>query len=298
MKKNNVVAEIALIAAVIIWGFSFISIKICVDVISPMTLIFIRFMMASLILFILLKIKEPKARIKKKHMPSLILSGILGITLYYYLETMGIKLVSPSHVSIIGATIPLFTVVGDLVMYKNKITLKITLSLILSLLGICFVVGTNFSMMAQDGSGKGYIMVFASVLCWVLYTLLTKSLFESYSGLFIVTYQTIFATIVLVPFAMFEGIKLSNINGVVLINILYLGIISSALAYYLYTIGMQNLGISKSSFYVNLIPIITILASSIILKEKITLNIIIGTVLILLSVYLLNDKEKCSAEKV
>lgn len=289
MKK---ISNILLILAVIMWGFSFISIKFCVEVLSPVVLSFYRFSIAAGVLFMLLKLKEPNAKLSLKHTPQIIISGIIGITIYYFTESKGLKYVSASTLAIIGTTIPIFTLVGETIITKSKISKSSLFSIFVAIIGICFVVNKSVNTLLSDGSGIGYILIFLSVLSWVIYTFITKSLFNYYSGLLIVTYQTIFAALSFLPFAFMERANLSLVNNSISLNILYIGIFPSALAYYFYAEAMNELGVTKSSFYMNLIPIVTIMGGAFFLQEKITWNIILGTGLILLSIIVIQGTNK------
>jgi drug/metabolite transporter (DMT)-like permease len=290
MKKTVFLAYVSIIFTALIWGLSFLSIKVTIAVFPPMTLAFIRFVIASLIIGAIFKAKEKDTRLAKEDRFLMVMAGFLGITVYFYFENNGVMHISASNASMIIAAIPIFTLIFECIVFKTKLTLQQGVSVIISFLGVYLIVGTNHGSYEGE-SWLGYLMMFGAVFCWVAYSLITKPLFQKYSQLAIVYYQTIIGTILFVPFVLFERTDWSLLNGKVTLNVLFLGIFCSALAYYLYVYAMDIIGVSASSLFLNLIPIVTVVASFFILKETVGYLQILGGALVVLSVYLVNYKK-------
>jgi len=297
MKKQNVFSIISIILTVIIWGLSFLSIKVAIEVIPPMTLGFVRFVIASIFLFVVIKIKEPNTKLNKKDLPLMAVAGFIGVTIYFFFENNGVKILPASTASIVIATIPIFTFVAEAIVYKTSLTKLKILSLILSFIGVLFIVDLNFKEFNFFSSIKGYLFMLGAVFSWVTYSLVTKPLFGKYSQLAIVYYQSIFGTILFFPFTLFESTNISMINTSIILNVVYLGVFCSAIGYYTYVYAMDHLGVSTSSLYLNALPLVTVIASYFILNEKIVLTQIIGGILIVLSVYIVGYDDKKAEEK-
>lgn len=285
MKKDNLLPLIAILAAVIMWGFSFLSIKITVAVLPPMTLALLRFSMASVLLFGVFKLREPKTKLDKKDLPLIILAGVIGITIYFYFENNGVKLITASAASIIIATIPILTLLADTLISRSKLTKKKIFSVLLSILGVCLVVGVDIHW---AGSGLGYLMMLGASVAWVIYCLVTKPLFKKYSQLAIVFYQTIVGTIAFIPFAFLEKIHWSLVSNVVIVNLVYLGIFCSAFGYYVYAYALDKLGANIAALFLNLIPVVTVIASCFILGEHLSYMQILGGLIVIISVTMAN----------
>ncbi|MBB6215265.1 drug/metabolite transporter (DMT)-like permease [Anaerosolibacter carboniphilus] len=290
MKKTSFLAYISIIFTALIWGLSFLSIKVTIAVFPPMTLAFIRFVMASIIIGAIFKIKEKDTRLAREDRFLMVMAGFLGITVYFYFENNGVKFISASNASMIIAAIPIFTLIFEAIVFKTRLTLQQGISVLISFLGVYLIVGNTGGGSYEGESWLGYLMMFGAVFCWVAYSLITKPLFEKYSQLAIVYYQTIIGTVLFVPFVLFEKTDWHLVNGKVTLNVLFLGIFCSALAYYLYVYAMDIIGVSNSSLYLNLIPIVTVVASFLILKETVGYLQILGGILVVASVYLVNYK--------
>ena len=103
----------AVIACVLFWGFSFISIKVAVAVLPPMTLGAFRFALAVIILFFIKRRIAPEERIQKKDIPLLAGAGITGVTLYFFFENNGVALIPASEASIFVGSIPVITMIAE-----------------------------------------------------------------------------------------------------------------------------------------------------------------------------------------
>ena len=273
------------------WWLSFLSIKITVDVLPPMTLALTRFLIGSVVLSFIYMLKEKDKKLNKEDIPMLALSGFIGVSAYFYFENNGVKLISASSASMIIAVIPIFTLIAEIIVFKEKLTMKKIISVIISFLGVYLIVGF-ISETSSVSSSKGNVFMFAAVIAWVAYTITTKPLYKKYSQIAIVYFQTLFGTLFLVPFVFFETTNWSLVNNTIILNVIYLGVFCSAIAYYLYIYAMDHLGVSTTSLFLNLLPVVTVIGSYFILGEKVNMYQIIGGALVIFAVYFVNTKEK------
>ncbi len=286
--KTKIYSIIAIILTVTMWGLSFLSIKITLNVFEPMTLATLRFLIASIILFVVMKIKEPDTKLQREDVKSMAMAGVIGVAMYYCFENYGIKYISSSEASLIIGTIPIFSLIVDSIVLKNKLSFNNLAGVSISMIGIYFIIGGKIRV--ETSELLGYTLMLGAVLSWVFYNYATKNLFKKYSQLAIVFYQIIFGTIVLIPFALFENNNWQLINNIVVYNFLYLAILCSAVAYVLYMYALENLGSTVATLYLNFAPIVTVVGGYFIFDEAISKNQIIGAILIVLSVYVVNLK--------
>ena len=290
MERKKTIAYIFLIGTIVVWGISFVSMKLVLEVFSPVALAFVRFVIATSILVIIM-LKTSKEKVEKKDLKLMALSGFLGISLYFWCENNGVMRISANSSSIIVATLPVGTLIAEAIAYKTKITMKSVISIILSFIGVYFVIGND----KISGSPVGYLFMFGSIAAWSLYMIFTKPLFEKYSNITITTYQAIFGTLAFIPLMPFESIKFELINSTIIINLLFLAILCSTMANFAYTYSMKELGIGITSLSLNLIPVVTFLFSFLILKENLNLLQVFGALLIIYSVYMLTKPQKQEA---
>lgn len=290
MEKKKTMAFTAIIFTTIVWGISFLSIKVAVDVLPPMTLSFVRFIMATTILYVVFKWREPGTKIDKKDLPRMIISGIFGITLYFYFENTGVKLTTASTASIIIATLPVFTVVVDAIAFGYKLNPVKIIGVILSVIGVYLVVNANVSNIG--GNAGGYLFMFGAVVAWIVYSFVTKPLTKKYSELAIVFYQMFFGTLTFIPFIFMEKTNWEGITTPIILNVLFLGIVCSALANYLYVYSLEGLGVSLSSMFMNVLPLVTVIVSYFVFNERIATKQVVGGIIVIASVYLVSYEKK------
>ncbi len=309
MDTKSKALYVTLISA-LIWGWAFISTKVLVEHLSSGVQVFVRYFIAFIFLFILLKLKESKTRLKKEDILLMTVTGILGISLCYFLATIALRTITPTTSGIINGTIPILTVLGEVIFFRKKISRKSTLGVFLSVLGVYIIVTGGVRREHFGGLSVGHILMFLSILSWVVYTFITKSLFVKYSSLAVITYQTFFGTIAIIPYVIYEGnfveeIKLIFSDAVIYGNLLFLGIFCSTITYYAYNYGLAHLGVSTTSIFMNFVPAVTMLGSYLVLGEKITFFKFIGLIIIIISVFLVTtenmgvkDKRKRTIRRV
>ncbi len=280
---------IAMLVAVLVWGISFINIRVAMGVMGAMTLGGLRFFMATLILFIIMKALKVDLTLHKKDLPLFLIAAGIGITVYFFFENNGVKYTSASIASIIIGAIPVFSVIAETVIYKKKLTKVLISSVILSVLGVGLIVGLDLQDLEHGGSIIGYLMMFGAVISWIIYSIANKPLFERYDQGVITFYQSLIGLIFFLPFIPFETNQWDKIlTPNIFMHVFFLAAFASALGFYLYLKGLNYLGISESSIYINLIPVVTVIISYFWLGETLSFMQMVGGGLVIASVYIMN----------
>lgn len=286
MNGSRLMGLSAILCTAVLWGLSFISIKLTVAVIPPMTLALFRFLIASVILLFLLKKMEPDTKLARKDIPLMVMSGVLGVAVFNNFQNVGIKMTTASAASMIIAAIPILTVVGEFLVFKTRLSWIKIMSVILSMGGVYCIVASSQQTSQDDFLGDLFML--GAAVSWVVYTLITRPLSTQYSQLAVVTYQVFFGTFALIPFAFCETWEWQFIDSSIILHLIYLGIFCSALANYLYVYAMGILGVSSVSLFINLIPVISTFGGFTILQEPVSEMQILGGAVILFSVYIAN----------
>jgi drug/metabolite transporter (DMT)-like permease len=281
-------AFLAIWGTVLFWGLSFVSSKTVLNAgVPPMTMVAIRFLVATVVLNLFVRKFDPSARLRKRDIVPLALSGLFGLTIYFFFEARGIKLTSASHASLIIATIPVFTVVAEAIFFRTRITALAAAGIVLSVAGVVFLVrrpGEPF----LSGSLVGDLFMFGACLSWVVYILLSKNLHKRMSEIAITAYQSLFGTLFMLPLAILEHRQWVPITLTAGLNIVYLALFCSALSNFLYVHALSRLGPIVISPYVNLIPVVSVLGGVLILGESLAWGQVVGGALILAGVLIVN----------
>jgi drug/metabolite transporter (DMT)-like permease len=259
------------------WGISFISIKITMVVFPPMSLAFYRFLLASVILYPIMKRIDKKEALRKKDVPLVALAGVLGITVYFFFENNGLLRISANDASIIIAMLPVGAAIAERVFLKKKLKLISLIAIIASVFGIYMVIGGEL----RGGNPSGYWYMFGAIVSYSIYLILTKPLFDRYSDITVAFYQSLFGCIAFIPFLFFETVRWDLLTTNITLNFFFLAILCSAVASYFYMYALNHLGVSIAAVFMNLIPVVTFISSFIIFGETMKLIQLMGAVVVI-----------------
>jgi drug/metabolite transporter (DMT)-like permease len=272
--------------AMFFWGLSFVWVKLVYEYYGPLTTVFLRFIMASLILGALALVMRQNVRIERRDVKAFLLLAFFEPFCYFLGESYGLKYVSSTLGSLIVATIPLFTpfmafaVLGEPLRWANMV------GVVMSFVGITLmIVGKDLTLSA---SPLGILLMFFAVASALGYSLIVRKLSIRYSSLAIVFWQNILALVYFAP--LFAGVELSHFKQVglqsePLTNIFLLALFPSCIAFYLWTSVIRELGVSRSAPFSNLIPLVTAFFSYIVLDEVMTPLKIIAVIIVVMGLF-------------
>ena len=294
--KSHRSAHALAVFLMFIWGSSYLSIKVVLqEGIGPIPAAFYRFLLASIILFLVLKIKYPNERILKEDRLRIFLSGIFGVTVYFLFENYSVKYTSASNVSILLSSVPVFTLISQRFVFKEKITFLKTTGAVLSAIGIIVIIASKDRISLFSTGALGDLMALGAALSWVIYSVITSKFKGNYKSITITAYQSIWGCIFLMPGILLSPFKMPS--NLALVNIGFQAIFCTCIGYVIYIYCLEKLGATVISTYINLQAIVTIISAAILIKEEISLWQVIGGVIIILGVFLVSYGSKFNMEK-
>ena len=287
MKQKQGAATLFGVIVAVIWGMTFLSIKVALREFGPMSLSLFRFVVASILLALLMVITRVEFRVAWRDVPLLSLSSIVGVTLYFYFENNGIMRLTASESSLIIGAIPVVTLLVEILLFRTRPPMLVVVGIILSFVGVALIVLRSES---TTSSPLGYLFMVGAVLSWVAYGFITKPLSGRYPMLTITFWQMVIGAIGSIPFAAMEHQVWTGLSTTALLNAAFLGILGSALGYWLYIIVLEHLGPGRSSVFINLIPVVSVAASYVILGERLGPLQLVGAAIVVTGVYLASGR--------
>jgi drug/metabolite transporter (DMT)-like permease len=287
-----------MIIAALLWGGSFVGTKIALYQIKPMTLIFLRYVMGSVIVLIASKFTF-RQKIDKKDLKWLILLCIFEPGLYFLFETYGIKETDPTIAALIIALIPVFVLLIAAAFRIESITIAKIMGILLSISGVMIIsLFENGSENSIQSTTRGIILVLMATITASSFTVLLSRLARKYSSFTLASFQIIFTVIFYFPLAIYENYPSFQFewNSSSIFATLYLGIFPTFFAYLFYAKGLSKIESSVASLFTNLIPIFTAIISAFLLGTSPTLYTLIGGVLIIGGVSLVTRKRNPELE--
>ena len=275
------------LTAMLFWGMSFVwTTKLLVHF-QPVTIIFIRLLISSAFLFLLMILSGRFETIKKQDLWLLIGSALFNPFLYFLGENFGVKFTSATISSVIIATIPVFTPVLGWLTFRERISKLNIFGIFISFSGVTIMLVTRD--LSFSGDGKGVLALFGAVISALVFSVFLKKLTLKYSPVTLVAWQNIIGAFMFLPlFMIFERKDLTAVSFTfnTLSSFLFLSIFASSLAFVFFAKTVKEIGISKANIYSNLIPVFTAFFSYFLLSEPFTLQKVAGIIIVISGVYL------------
>lgn len=254
------------IFAILLWGMSYIWTDRLIGLGIPVSyFIFIRILLAGIILFLFNLSTGKSLKIKKKDFPKFLALALCEPFIYFIFESLGIKETgSPTISAMIIATIPIFSIGAGRLFFKEKITTLNYAGIFISLAGIALVTigqesGPSHNMIL------GIIFLVIAVIAEVGHASITKSLSGNYDSPHIVMYQFLIGSVYLLPGFLFKGFEKFDASVYFSLEVWYpilcLALLCSSLAFSLWVSTIKSLGVAKSSVFSALIPVVAAVIS-------------------------------------
>ncbi len=268
--------EIALFVTAFLWGLGFVFMDIAVDELSTFTILSIRFLVSSLLLF-MITFKKWKYFSKKD-----VISGIiLGIFLFiaFAFQTYGLLFTTASKNAFLTATNVVFVPVLLFILFKQKIEKKVIFGSLIMMTGIAFVSGLSIS-----GLNVGDMLTLVSAIFFALHIIYIGKLINKDNLFPIVTIQLFVAgTLALITGIISSTLSFSGMSNVIA-PLVYVILFSTLITFYLQNYGLANIESSKGAIILSTEAFWGTIGSIIILNENITLSMFIGFGLMFLGI--------------
>ncbi|MDR2586195.1 MAG: DMT family transporter [Prevotellaceae bacterium] len=277
--NKRTITYISICVSMFFWGFSFIWSNQVLQLGFPVfALVFFRMAIAGAILLSFTLITKSLQMPRKKDISWFLLLALTEPFLYFIGETIGMKLTaSPTLCSVVIATIPIFAMIFAISVYGEKVSRRNMFGIFLTLPGICIVVFENGFGSVEHPAGVAMLLL--AVFSAVGYSLVVKKLSSHYNSISVNTWQHVIGAIYFLPLFYivdYEAIKTISFTWELARPILLLSIFCSCICYFLFINTVKELGISRTSTFTSLIPVITAVGAFLLGEEALPLHKIVG----------------------
>ena len=297
MKSNNrLFYHFVAFVVVAIWGSTFVFTKmLLLNGLSPAQIFTLRFIIAYLLLLGYSLMRPFRLFSDSIHDELLMVAlGITGGSVYFLAENAAMLYTTATNTSLIVCSCPLFAMLLFAIIYRHSehISKLQAVGSVLACMGMAVVVLNGHFVLHL--SPLGDMLAFAACLCWAVYSLLMRPASERYSSLFVTRKVFFYGLLTIIPYYFFVPAFPSIdvlLRPEVLWNLLFLSVVASMTCYLLWNWVISKLGAVIATNWVYFNPITTILFAWWLLHEQITIYFLIGTVLILVGMYLADKKK-------
>ncbi|AUI72544.1 DMT family transporter [Companilactobacillus alimentarius] len=285
MKSKRVLGSVFLTIASIIWGAMFVVVKIIVNEVHPIQLVWLEYLIALVFLIGYSIMKKEKWHINWSDLKLVFWIGIIGNTISLVAQEMGTGLSNAQTASVITSTIPAFMIIFGWLILKEKLNKIKILSVVIAILGVVMIVGLK---MSGTNVILGVLLLVLDSIAWALMSVLVKKV-KTYSSLQITIMSTVVAVVALTPFILSDMSSLTSINfadPTIILSLLYIGAVSTAVAYVMWNRGLQIVSAGSSGVFYLIQPIVGSFLGWLLLGEQISVGFVIGSFMILASVWI------------
>lgn len=294
MKNSPLFGHLLALITILIWGVTYSSTKILLEALSPLQIIFTRFIIAYLLLWI---VHPHRLRVPWKQEVLFALSGLTGVTLYFLCENIAIDYTSASLVGILVAVAPFLTGIFAWIFFKRPVRKTFVIGFVLAFLGVCAITMTG--SMDFGFSLVGLVLALIAPIAWALYCIVVEPVTAHHYPALAQTRRIFFWGVIFLipaffvlrePFVLSPFLKLRYTG-----HLLFLALGGSTLGYILWNKALSILGSVKTSAYVYLSPVASLFFGVLLLSESVTLLEVAGIVLILVGLILSELQPKKSS---
>lgn len=281
MRRSEYSCHFAALFAVTVWGATFVSTKVLLARgLSPAWIFTLRFVLAYVCLAPLAG-RRLFARTRRDEL-LLAAAGVAGGSVYFLAENMALEYAPASNVSLIVCTAPVWTALAMRFADRTeRMTRRQAAGSALAFAGMVLVVLNGRFVLHL--SPRGDLLALTAALLWMFYSLILKRISDSYPARFITRKIFFYGLLTIVPALLFRPAPQVSVllQPAVWGNLLFLGLVASMLCYLLWNAALHRLGAVRTTNYIYLNPLVTILTAALCIGERITPAALIGAAFIL-----------------
>lgn len=273
-----------------IFGFSFMFTKLTLSYVRDIYhMLAFRFTIAFLIMTLLLIFKVIKVNYRGKNLKWLFILSLFQPILYFIFETKGINLLPSSQAGIMIASIPMVVLALAMIFLNEKTSIKRIIFIVLSILGVAVINMNNLA----TGNLLGTFYLSIAVFAAAVYNVLSRKLHMAFTAVEMTYLMMGMGALVFNTISIINHIQqdilveyfLPIMNVKAIIGLLYLGVLSSLVAFFVLNYFLSKVEASKVAVFANFTTVISVLAGVVLLKEPFTWQQLVGGIMILVGVY-------------
>jgi drug/metabolite transporter (DMT)-like permease len=258
-------------------GGTHIVAKMVVHEIDPVALTLARSLVSAITVGSLLLLRGKRIRIRREDYTLIFWLSLLAIPLNQFFFLLGIRYTLPSHAALLYATTPIFVLLFSRLFLGERLTTRKSAGVILGFSGVVLVILEKGDSTDQSVV-LGNLIMLVGVLAWGLYTVYGKKLIRTYGALEASSFTMILGTVLFLPIGIVPLLQfpIASLSPASWGEILYLGVITSVVAYYLWYYALGRLEAGKVALFAYLQPVLTTAYSVLVLDQELTLRFIVG----------------------
>lgn len=296
VRNPNPLATLGALFTVTVWGASFIATKIVLRDVQPLTVVWVRFAMGTLVLGIFLAARNQFALPSRKDLLYFAGLGIIGVPLHNWIQATGLQTAQATTTSWIIAATPIFIAVFALVVVKENPGWVRAGGILLAALGVLIVVsrGDFRLLLAGDAFTKGDLLILLNPPNWALFTVLSRRGLQRHPPARMMFYVMLIGWLFTFPlFLVGPGTQdLAGFTSDSWLAVAFLGFLCSGLGYIFWYDALKVMPAAQVGVFQYIQPLVTVIVAALILSEPLYGISLLGGAVILVGVWLVQRAKK------
>lgn len=289
VQKKTLYGHAMAFATILIWGTTLVSTKVLLRHFTPEEIIVFRFAMAYGVILAVCRKQIGWTNLRDEL--KFLALGVTGVTFYFWTENVALRYTLSANVGMIVSAIPILTaMLAHFTTHDEKFRPNLLLGFVVAMTGISLII-YNGQVLRLNPIGD--LLAMGAALFFTIYNVLIRKAPAGFSKLVLVRKTFFWGWIASFPVCLISGgdlTKMSDIPAAALANLAYLAVVASVVGYGMWNKAIDLIGAVRTSNYIYLMPLITMIAAVVVLHEQITPLMLAGGALILAGVYLNESK--------
>ncbi len=288
----------ALLSVSFLWGASFAAAKVGMAELAPLNLVTLRFVIAAAIFGAILLLRRERSTIERADVWRFVVLGFTMVTSYFYIQFTALTFTTTVNAALIVATIPVWTAIFAAALGWERVLPLGATGIVVALGGVSLIIGggRGGADLLSSATLPGDVLILVNALTWAGVTLYGKAIMRKYPPFLTMAWTHIFGTLLLLPFA-FVATPLApvplagQIGGITWPTVgsaLFLALLCSVYAYYVWYLGVERLGAVRTSLFSYFNPLFAAVVGVLYMGETLSVYVVSGGLIVLAGVYVTN----------
>ena len=285
-RRTSLLFEGSLLATAVFLGTNPVAVKYAVGYVAPLPFAALRFVLAGLVLWAILRLFDPKGGLRREDFWAMAGLGLVGVALNNVAFTFGVSMTSASNTALVVATAPLWGMLLGFALGWERPSLKGVFGVGLALLGVAVIVYRGLGSGATSLTGD--LLVMAAAACWGSYAVLSLPLLKRYSPLAVAGYSMLFGGLAVLPLASLDlfSMDLGTVSAGGWAAFAYSALVVAAFGFVSWQRGVSRIGANRMLVYQYLVTLVGVVSGVVLFSEGFGVDKAIGAVILLAGVYL------------
>ncbi len=285
----------------VIWGSSFLWIKIGLGQMGPFTLVAFRLLFGLIGMAVIVLVIRPSFPRSRPIWIALAVLGITNTALPFTLISWGQQTVDSGVASILNSTVPLWAlIIAPRFIPDERMTFSRSLGLVIGFLGVVLILGRDINGIWNGGGLLGQIAILIAAISYAASAVLARRMLAGVHFIVQAFLPVLVADLILWPLAgILEGPLMFSYSRITWLSVLWLGLLGSSVAYLLYYTLIHNIGPTRSTMVTYMFPVVGISLGVLLLGEQLDLWLVVGSLMVIAGIVIVNWRrdERRSVER-